>query len=96
MKTFDLVIVGGGMVGLTLAARLANAPLRIALIEAFPPTTPLETVTHRVSALNLASQHLLTQLGVWQDITHIRATEYNAMHVWEKIALLIFILRPQD
>ncbi|HHT7629419.1 FAD-dependent monooxygenase [Pasteurella multocida] len=84
MKTFDLVIVGGGMVGLALAARLANAPLHIALIEAFPPTTPLETVTHRVSALNLASQHLLTQLGVWQDITHIRATEYNAMHVWEK------------
>ncbi|XWY21456.1 FAD-dependent monooxygenase [Bisgaard Taxon 45] len=84
MKTFDLVIVGGGMVGLALAANLANAPLRIALIEAFPPTTSPDTITHRVSALNLASQQLLTQLGVWQAITQLRATEYHAMYVWEK------------
>ncbi len=84
MKTFDLVIVGGGMVGLALAASLRKAPLRIAVIESFPPQTSTEQITNRVSALNLASQNLLTELGVWSDLTAIRATAYNDMEVWEK------------
>lgn len=84
MKTFDLVIVGGGMVGLALAASLRKAPLRIAVIESFPPQTSTEQITNRVSALNLASQNLLTELGVWSNLTAIRATAYNDMEVWEK------------
>ena len=84
MKTFDLVIVGGGMVGLALAASLRKAPLRIAVIESFPPPTSTEQITNRVSALNLASQNLLTELGVWSNLTAIRATAYNDMEVWEK------------
>ena len=84
MKTFDLVIVGGGMVGLALAASLRKAPLRIAVIESFPPPTSTEQITNRVSALNLASQNLLTELGLWSNLTAIRATAYNDMEVWEK------------
>lgn len=84
MKTFDLVIVGGGMVGLALAASLRKASLRIAVIESFPPQTSTEQITNRVSALNLASQNLLTELGVWSNLTAIRATAYNDMEVWEK------------
>lgn len=84
MKTFDLVIVGGGMVGLALAASLRKASLRIAVIESFPPPTSTEQITNRVSALNLASQNLLTELGVWSNLTAIRATAYNDMEVWEK------------
>ena len=84
MKTFDLVIVGGGMVGLALAASLRKAPLHIAVIESFPPQTSTEQISNRVSALNLASQNLLTELGVWSNLTAIRATAYNDMEVWEK------------
>lgn len=84
MKTFDLVIVGGGMVGLALAASLRKTPLHIAVIESFPPQTSTEQITNRVSALNLASQNLLTELGVWSNLTAIRATAYNDMDVWEK------------
>ena len=84
MKTFDLVIVGGGMVGLALAASLRKTPLHIAVIESFPPQTSTEQITNRVSALNLASQNLLTELGVWSNLTAIRATAYNDMEVWEK------------
>ena len=84
MKTFDLVIVGGGMVGLALAASLRKTPLHIAVIESFPPQTSTEQITNRVSALNLASQSLLTELGVWSNLTAIRATAYNDMDVWEK------------
>lgn len=84
MKTFDLAIIGGGMVGLALAASLKESRLRIVVIEGFPPEIPTEQVTNRVSALNLASQHLLTELGVWDDILALRATAYDKMSVWEK------------
>ncbi|PJG83206.1 FAD-dependent monooxygenase [Caviibacterium pharyngocola] len=84
MKTFDLVIIGGGMVGLALAASLAQQPLTIAVVESFPPTIPTERLTNRVSALNLASQEFLTELEVWQAICALRATAYDQMQVWEK------------
>lgn len=84
MKTFDLAIIGGGMVGLALAASLQESRLRIAVIEGFPPKTPIEQVTNRVSALNLSSQNLLTELGVWDEILALRATAYDKMSVWEK------------
>ncbi len=84
MKTFDITIIGGGMVGLALAASLEKQPLRIALIEGFPNQVTTDSITNRVSAINLASQKLLTELNVWSQLTQLRATEYNSMYVWEK------------
>lgn len=34
---FDLIVVGGGMVGASLACALKNTSLKIAIIEAFEP-----------------------------------------------------------
>ncbi|QLB12311.1 2-octaprenyl-3-methyl-6-methoxy-1,4-benzoquinol hydroxylase [Bisgaardia hudsonensis] len=84
MKTFDLAIVGGGMVGLALAASLTDSQLRIAVIEGFPTQIPVTEITNRVSALNLASQKMLEKIGVWQDVLDLRATAYDKMQVWEK------------
>lgn len=96
MKSYDVVIIGGGMVGLALAASLHNSPLRLAVVEGFPPQTPIETVTERVSALNLASQQLLEELGVWQSLRQLRATPYAQMQVWEKdsFAEIAFDCKP--
>ncbi len=38
----------------------------------------------RVSAINAASEKLLTRLGVWQDILSRRASCYHGMEVWDK------------
>ncbi|MGL5604638.1 MAG: FAD-dependent oxidoreductase, partial [Plesiomonas sp.] len=66
MQAFDIVIIGGGMVGLTLAAALQDSPLRIAVLESQQPDTTLtDEPDVRVSALNLASQNILTHLDVW-------------------------------
>lgn len=38
----------------------------------------------RVSAVNAASEKLLSKLGVWQDIIAQRASCYHGMEVWDK------------
>ena len=85
MKTFDVVIIGGGMTGLALAAALQSSGLSIAIIESNPPKgVSLEQFSPRVSALNLASSQWLDELGTWQRITQQRVAPYDAMYVWER------------
>jgi 2-octaprenyl-6-methoxyphenol hydroxylase len=64
--TFDLVIVGGGIVGTTLACALQNTPLTIALVEALP----VEQALHKPQAyaLSLLSSRILAGLGLWAQI----------------------------
>lgn len=95
MKQFDLTIIGGGMVGLALAALLKESDLHIAVIEAFPPITPESEITCRVSALNIASEKLLEKLGVWQALKNLRATPYNKMDVWEKDSFANIQMAPE-
>ena len=65
---YDILIVGGGMVGLALGQLLAEQDLAIAIIDSNPaPTKPANAEQLRVSAISRASQHLLTRLGVWND-----------------------------
>lgn len=88
-QQFDIVIVGGGLVGGTLALLLAEAdntrPLRIALIEAGkePQAASLASFDPRVVALTRQSQNLLDSLGVWQSVIEQRACAYSDMHVWD-------------
>jgi 2-octaprenylphenol hydroxylase len=85
MQSFDIAIIGGGMVGLTLAAALKNTDLRIAVIEGHTPDATLGEVPDiRVSALSRASEHILKNVGIWEGIAQRRAAPYGEMHVWEK------------
>ncbi len=63
---YDLVIVGGGIVGTTLAAALKNSGLRIGIIEALPLEDTVKR--QRAYALSLMSGRILTEIGVWEDI----------------------------
>ena len=85
MQTSDVLIAGGGSAGLTLALLLASGDysqqLKITLLEQGQAPEPAPATLLRVSALNLASQRLLTALGVWQGLTANPA--YQQMEVWE-------------
>lgn len=86
-QQFDLIIVGAGMVGATLALALADTSLRVAVLDAIPLDQPLPARTTesgydpRVSALSAASENVLANLGVWQRIE--RRSPYRHMCVWD-------------
>lgn len=85
MKSFDCVVVGGGMVGAASALTLAQLGLSVALIErTYPAEFSLEQPFDlRVSAISLASQYLLEQLDAWQILKNWRICPYRRLGVWE-------------
>ena len=68
---FDIVIVGGGMVGATLAIALSRqTSLSIAVLEANVVSDSWSSLRyhHRVSAFALSSQRIFQSLKVWDTI----------------------------
>ena len=65
-KNFDVCIYGSGVVGQVLALQLAQAKLRVALLQR-PPATPQTCVVPdvRAYALNAASRQQLLGLRAW-------------------------------
>jgi len=79
----DLAIVGGGLVGASLALGLAKSPLRIALIEAAPPPASQPQWDERCIALNHASQLVFESLGVWPELAEL-AVPITSTHISER------------
>ncbi|MBO9480864.1 MULTISPECIES: FAD-dependent oxidoreductase [Gammaproteobacteria] len=87
MQTIDVIIVGGGMVGASLALALARSGMQAALVEqqtlqpgSFSMEDPWQP---RVSALTEASIKLLNYLDAWEGIVAQRACPYTHMTVWD-------------
>ncbi len=65
----DVIILGGGLVGASLAIALGQAGLRCALIDRDTPADQRQDgFDGRGSAVSLASKHVLAGLGVWDAI----------------------------
>lgn len=81
----DVAVVGAGLVGSSLALTLAQAGLRVTLLEARAPQLDWPEDSHdlRVSALTARSCQFLAQLGVWDSILKRRACPFSQMHVWD-------------
>jgi ubiquinone biosynthesis UbiH/UbiF/VisC/COQ6 family hydroxylase len=71
-REFDLTIVGGGLVGLSLARALARTGLRLALVERGPLSVSARGETEawdaRVYAISPASEAFLRGLGAWPAV----------------------------
>ena len=80
---FDVVVVGGGLVGLSLVRALAHSGLRLALIEPQPPAAaPADSSwDSRVYALSPGSAAFLEGCGSWQRLPQDRITRVEAMQV---------------
>lgn len=85
MNSYDIVVVGGGMVGAATAIGFAQQGMRVAVIEGFAPqafekTQPMDI---RVSAISQASVDLLDSLGAWDAIENMRVCTYKRLETWE-------------
>jgi 2-octaprenyl-6-methoxyphenol hydroxylase len=79
--TYDVAIVGGGMVGATLSVALAPLNLRVALIEAIPHNAAAQpSFDERTTALSNGSRRILETIGVWPAL-HALATPIAKIHV---------------
>ena len=69
MKQVDVIVCGGGMVGLPLALALGGGGLTVAVIDVLPlAATVAPAFDGRVSALAYAATHMLRALGVWPHL----------------------------
>jgi len=89
LQIFDVVIVGGGMVGTSIAAALRDADVQVALIEPNQPQQPPVELTNcaqydvRVSAITAQSQSFLEKIGAWDLIPQQKLSPYTGMQVWD-------------
>jgi 2-octaprenylphenol hydroxylase len=80
---YDVVIAGGGIAGLTLAAALRNTALRIAIVDQNQPVAVTDEYALRVSAINHLAQQLFEEVGAFEAMVKLRVSPFREMHVWD-------------
>ncbi|MDC0662206.1 FAD-dependent monooxygenase [Marinobacter sp. SS21] len=96
-QSYDILVVGAGMVGAALACGLAQTGYRVALIDRVDADRfdPGATPDLRVSALSVGSERYLRQLGAWAGIAAMRMTPYRRLAVWDATPHPMQRLLPQ-
>jgi 2-octaprenylphenol hydroxylase len=84
-QQFDVLIIGGGIVGLTAALAMSQRNYTVAVIDVGALKVDISAGALRVYAINKASQNLLYQLNVWQRLDTNRVSPYTKMYVWDGI-----------
>lgn len=92
VQHYDILVIGGGMAGLSQALSLGGLGLRVALVDnqPAPPAAsslqarmPVPEFSDRVSALTPATRRFFEQLGVWDSLAALRLCPYRHMQVWD-------------
>jgi 2-octaprenylphenol hydroxylase len=92
----DVLIVGAGLVGLSLAAALSRSHLSVTIVDARARPLPVSTIaksredyqlksgrTPRVSSINPSSREFLSRMGAWEMIPENRISTFKEMSVWD-------------
>src|SRR4051812_21886029 len=84
MQSFDVIVVGAGIVGAALAVALRDADVSVALVEAAPPRAADDARgwDSRVYTVSPGNAAWLERLGVWDRLPKARLTRVDAMRVY--------------
>lgn len=95
-KHFDIIIIGAGPVGASLALALTSLPLRIAILEAKPSSPSVSADSDsRALALTHGSMQILSTIGIWPALaTH--ATPIAAVHISDRGHFGMTRIKAQD
>jgi|TARA_B100000959_G_scaffold153652_1_gene161186 2-octaprenylphenol hydroxylase len=81
----DIVIVGGGITGSSLACLLGEAGFGIILLDADIKSEHMsEKNDPRVFAITIASERILRKAGAWVFLNKENISPFRRMHVWDK------------
>jgi len=82
---FDVLIVGGGMVGASLGIALGRLPLKVGLVEAVEFSSQSQpSYDDRTVALSYGSKRIFETLGVWQQLDSAGATPIHHIHISDR------------
>ncbi len=85
MKSFqhyDVIIIGGGLVGASLAASLTDSGLELALIDSQPAPKPNPAWDSRIYAISPGSRRFLENCGAWSRLDPARIAPVEEMRVF--------------
>lgn len=84
-NAYDVLIVGGGMVGASLAVALRSLPLKVGLIEAVEfGSSAQPSYDDRTVALSYGSKRIFETLGVWNRVEANGATPIHHIHISDR------------
>ncbi|MFP5305874.1 MAG: 2-octaprenyl-6-methoxyphenyl hydroxylase [Gammaproteobacteria bacterium] len=82
-ECFDVAVVGGGLVGASVALGLARTTRTVALIEPAPPQPGAASWDERCIAINQASYRILRDLDAWPELSRV-AAPITSTHISER------------
>ena len=84
MKEFDVIVIGGGMIGLAFTLALSRKKnLKIAIIDPNECNPEISSSFHtRVSAITPSTKNFLSSINVWDDIN--RKQGFVSTRVWDQ------------
>ncbi len=81
---YDVVIVGGGLVGASLACALEGSGLSVAIIETFPlKATSQPSYDDRTVALSYGSRIIFESMGLW-SLLGDRVEAIKTIHISDR------------
>ena len=84
IEIVDVAIVGGGMVGSSLALALSSLPLKVSIIEPHPQNSPSAPgFDARAIALSWSSTRIFNGLGLWSQLREF-ATPIKKIHISDR------------
>ena len=94
---YEAIIVGGGVVGASLALLLGQAGMRICLLDKGSPSRVQQTdlLKGKTASLNLASIEAFKKLGIWKKVDQY-SKEFTNIEVWDSEGSSTIIFNAQD